>query len=248
MKPWYEQSFGQDYMNIYKHRDWEAAAREVRVMAQWLDLPKGSSVLDIGCGMGRHALALSEAGYEVTGVDLSNVLLKEALSHDGEGRVCWKQGDMRALPFAEGSFEATVNLFTSFGYFTLEEDNQLVLREIRRVLKEGGTFLIDFLNAEYVARNLVARSERIDEESGLNIVEERSISAGWVQKEITVSDCEAPDQRRRYLERVRLYSLEWFQKHLKAERLELKCIYGNYDGSSYDREQSPRLIMAGMTI
>src|SRR4029453_16550484 len=184
MKPWYEQSFGSDYMLVYKHRDYENANKEVRKMIAWLKLSEGADVLDIGCGMGSHALALADNGYTVTGIDLSPILLEEADRHDENGLVKWVQGDMRELPFEGECFDATVNLFTSFGYFTAEEDNVNVLRQIRRVLRLGGSFLIDFLNPAYVEHTLVPSSERRDEESGLLIQEVRSIRDGWVQKEI----------------------------------------------------------------
>lgn len=245
MKPWYEQSFGSDYMLVYKHRNWKNANKEVSKMIGWLQLPEGSQVLDIGCGMGRHAIALASSGYKVTGIDLSNILLHEALRHDENLLVNWVQGDMRELPFEEGSFDATVNLFTSFGYFPNEEENVNVLRHIRRVLREGGSFLIDFLNPNYVEQNLVPKSERIDEETGLFIQEVRSIKDGWVQKEITVSDPQSQEEPREYLERVRLYKLDWFDRHLGACGLALEQLYGNYDGSTYDPALSPRMIMAG---
>lgn len=245
MKPWYEQSFGSDYMLVYKHRNWENANKEVCKMIAWLKLPKGAQVLDIGCGMGRHAIALASFGYTVTGIDLSNILLEEAHRHDEDLLVNWVQGDMRELPFEGGSFDATVNLFTSFGYFSNEEDNVNVLRQIRSVLREGGSFLIDFLNPDYVEQNLVPRSERIDEGTGLLIQEVRSIKDGWVQKKITVSDPKTQEEPRQYLERVRLYKLDWFDHHLAACGLALDQLYGNYDGSKYDPALSPRMIMAG---
>ncbi len=245
MKPWYEQSFGSDYMLVYKHRNWENANKEVSKMIAWLKLPKGAQVLDIGCGMGRHAIALASFGYTVTGIDLSNILLHEARRHDENLLVNWVQGDMRELPFEGGTFDATVNLFTSFGYFSNEEENVNVLRHIRRVLREGGSFLIDFLNPNYVEQNLVPRSERLDEKTGLFIQEVRSIKDGWVQKEITVSDPQTQEEPRHYLERVRLYKLDWFDRHLAACGLSLEQLYGNYDGSKYDPALSPRMIMAG---
>ncbi|MFD0588337.1 class I SAM-dependent methyltransferase [Paenibacillus sp. GCM10027627] len=242
-------------MVVYRHRDLEQASREVRQMTDLLALPTGASVLDIGCGMGRHALALAEAGFQVTGVDLSRALLEEARAHDSCGKVEWRQGDMRELPFPDGSFDATVNLFTSFGYFSSEGDNVNVLRHIRRVLRPGGAYLIDFLNPLYVERHLVPKSQRVDEESGLHILEERTILDGWVQKAITVQEeaalpeaalCEAdPMLIRKYLERVKLYPLDWFQEQLLNAGLDLNKVYGNYDGSPYDRECSPRMIMAG---
>lgn len=245
MKAWYEQSFGTDYMLVYKHRNWENAHKEVQSMIDWLQLPQGAQVLDIGCGMGRHALALSNFGYTVTGIDLSDILLEEARRHDETGTVKWVQGDMRELPFEAGSFDATVNLFTSFGYFSIEEDNVNVLRNIRKVLRKGGSFLIDFLNPVYVERHLVPRSERRDPYTSLLIEEVRSIQDGWVQKEITVSDPYKQDEPRQYLERVRLLPLEWFERHLAECGLVLEQLYGNVDGSGYEAATSPRMIMAG---
>lgn len=248
MKPWYEQSFGSDYMLVYKHRNWEEANKEVGKMIGWLQLPKKARVLDIGCGMGRHALAMARCGYAVTGTDLSPVLLEEAKLHDEEGQVNWVPGDMRELPFEEESFDATVNLFTSFGYFSLEDDNVHVLRQIRKVLRPEGSFLIDFLNPVHVAQTLVPRSERIDEETGLHILEERSILNGWVQKEITVYDPQKREEQRQYLERVRLYQRDWFERNLALCSLGLEKLYGNYDGSAYEQEASPRMIMTGRAL
>lgn len=245
MKPWYEQSFGTDYMLVYKHRDCHNANNEMRRMVDWLRLPEGAKVLDIGCGMGRHSLALASFGYFVTGIDLSSILLKEAILHDADQTVKWVEGDMRELPFEAGSFDATFNLFTSFGYFMLEEDNVHVLRNIRRVLRKDGSFLIDFLNPIYVEKHLVPCSERRDEDCGLLIQEVRSIQDGWVQKEITVSDPDNHDEFRQYLERVRLFRLAWFERHLAECDLVLEQLYGNYDGSAYDAAASPRMIMAG---
>ncbi|CAM4190075.1 ubiquinone/menaquinone biosynthesis C-methylase UbiE [Paenibacillus endophyticus] len=247
MKPWYEQSFGSDYMLVYKHRDWENANEEARKMIAWLKLPKNAQMLDIGCGMGRHALALAGFGYSVTGIDLSQTLLDEARKHDEKELVNWRQGDMRELPFEPGSFDCTVNLFTSFGYFSLEEDNVNVLRQIAKVLRKNGSFLIDFLNPAYVEKTLIPSSDRTDEEAGIHIQELRSITDGWVQKEITVTELENPDKARQYLERVRLFPLAWFERNLANAGLVLEQLYGDYDGCEYEAIDSPRMIMTGRT-
>ncbi|WP_308638710.1 class I SAM-dependent methyltransferase [Paenibacillus silvisoli] len=249
MANWYERSFGADYMIVYRHRNWEQAAREVETMAGWLELPQGAAVLDIGCGMGRHALALALLGYEVTGIDLSDALLQKAREHNSESRIrSLVQGDMRELPFADGSFDATVNLFTSFGYFEDEADNQRVLNEIRRVLKPQGAFLIDFMNPVYVKEHLVPHSERIDAETGNYISERRTAVDGWVVKQIEISERDRPESGRRYEERVRLFPLSWFEQALAAAGLQLERCYGDYEGRSYDERQSPRMILKGRAV
>jgi ubiquinone/menaquinone biosynthesis C-methylase UbiE len=249
MGDWFTESFGEDYKVVYRHRNGENAAREIGAMMNWMNLRQGAAVLDVGCGMGRHALVLRDLGYEVTGLDLSKVLLNEARSAEAEGKISWVNGDMRSLPFEDGSFEAVVNWFTSFGYFADYGDNARVLHEIKRVLIPNGRYLIDFLNPSYLMRHLVPRSERVDEPTGLHILEKRAIEGDFVVKKIEVKP--PMDQEgnqgaiRHYEERVRLIGLSQFEEMLEETGLSLESIYGDYDGSPYSAESSKRLILIG---
>lgn len=242
MAEWYELSFGEDYLLVYKHRDAQGAKQEVHRMIGWLQLAAGAKVLDLCCGMGRHSLALAEVGYKVTGVDLSEVLLREAKRLDAEDQITWHQADMRRLPLQNGEFDAVVNLFTSFGYFREDEEQIKVLREAARVLKPGGRFLLDFLNPAYTAAHLVPNSEREDE--GQRIVERRRIEDGYVVKDIAIST--PGGQPRHYMERIKLYGLEDFRHMLKEAGLELQNVHGNYDEETYDPDKSRRMILVGV--
>ncbi|GGF59520.1 methyltransferase [Paenibacillus albidus] len=241
MSEWYEESFGEDYLIVYKHRDFGGARREVEQMIGWLDLPSGAKVLDLCCGMGRHSLALAEAGYEVTGVDLSEALLREARSQNGAEQVTWIHSDMRELPLA-GGFDAVVNLFTSFGYFEEDKDQVKVLREIHRMLKPEGKFIIDFLNPAHVIRHLVPHSTR---EDGENLIDEsRRIENGYVMKDIILTS-KSDGTPRLYHERVKLYPREKFQEMIAEAGLQLKKVHGSYEEESYDAENSRRMIFCG---
>ncbi|WP_058302272.1 SAM-dependent methyltransferase [Gorillibacterium timonense] len=237
---WYEKSFGQDYLLVYKHRDMMGAQAEASRMTGWLHLDPGSHVFDLCCGMGRHSLALAEEGYRVTGMDLSDVLLEEARRLDVRHQVEWVKGDMRAVPL-EGPFDAVVNLFTSFGYFETDAENGAVLREIGRLLRPGGRFLLDFMNARYVERNLVPYSERQD--GAVTIRESRSIESGFVFKRIVLSEPGKPE--RNYLERVRLYGKDDFERLLAGTGLILDQVHGDYESGAYSEEDSKRLILVG---
>ncbi|MDF2718318.1 MAG: class SAM-dependent methyltransferase [Paenibacillus sp.] len=237
---WYEESFGSDYLIVYKHRDTAGAYDEVKTMIGWLGLPAGATVLDLCCGMGRHSMALADFGYSVTGVDLSEVLLAEARKRDEDGRVVWLQGDMRCIP-ADGPFDAVVNLFTSFGYFASDVENEKVLREIARVLKPGGRFIVDFLNAPYVEAHLVPQSVR--REGGWLIEENRSVEEGFISKRIAIREPGKPE--RQYTEQVKCYGLGHFKTMTARAKLRIDRVYGGYDGRSYERESSPRLILTG---
>lgn len=242
MSEWYKESFGEDYLIVYRHRDFGGARREVEQMIGWLDLPPGAKVLDLCCGMGRHSLALAEAGYEVTGVDLSGPLLMEARAQEGADQVTWLQADMRALEL-NGDFDAVVNLFTSFGYFEEDEEQIKVLREIKRVLKPGGKFIIDFLNPADVIRNLVPHSTR--EEGNLLIDERRRIEEGFVKKDIILT-CKEDGIPRHYHECVKLYPVKIFQEMIEESGLQVEAVHGSYDEGAYDAANSKRMIFRGI--
>jgi SAM-dependent methyltransferase len=240
MTAWYQESFGTDYLIVYKHRDMQGAFHEVQKMMDWLKVPKGAEVLDLCCGIGRHSVALSEFGYKVTGVDLSDVLLNEAKRLDVNRQVEWHRGDMRKVPL-DRQFTAVVNLFTSFGYFDEDRENENVLHEIHRLLKPAGKFIIDYLNPTFVAAHLVAESDRCV--NGTYIHEARSIEDGFVRKRITISEKGLPD--RHYLEQVKLYDHASFLNLLNRTGLELNAVYGGYDGQAFEAENSPRMIFIG---
>lgn len=84
--PWYEESFGEDYLIVYRHRNRSKAEREIRSAVEWLHLKPGSEVLDLCCGTGRHSIVLEKIGFKVTGVDLSpfySIMLKSMQKEKG---------------------------------------------------------------------------------------------------------------------------------------------------------------------
>lgn len=233
---WYREWFGQDYLDLYAHRDRREAERNVDFVAQHLGPGQPNAVLDLACGAGRHTEALRRRGYRTLGVDLSLTLLGRG---PGLPRV---GGDMRRLPFAGGSFDWVLNFFTSFGYFESERENFRVLEEVVRVLVPGGRFLIDFLNRDRVLADLEPRSEL--EDGGRRVDVERWYDpvACRINKRITVRPEGAPP--RTYLESVRAYSREEVEIGLRWAGLELDGTYGDFSGGSYQSD-SERLILVG---
>jgi len=114
---------------------------------------KEGAVLDLCCGPGRHSVELARRGFTVTGVDLSPFLLGKARERGGEAvlSIDWVQEDMRNFRRPE-SFDLACSLFTSFGYFEQEDDDLKVLRNIHASLKADGTFIIDVISKERLAR------------------------------------------------------------------------------------------------
>jgi SAM-dependent methyltransferase len=172
--PWYKTFFGEDYLRIYDPiLTPERTQREVDGIVNLLALPKGSSILDLCCGHGRHSITLAQHGYKVTGQDLSEVFLreaeKEALANGVH--VDWLHGDMRNIPF-ENEFDAVINIFTAFGYLEDQGEDQKVLQQVCKALKQGGLFLLEMLHREALIRHF---SPHMIEHhpNGLIVLEER---------------------------------------------------------------------------
>lgn len=242
--PWYDRAFTRGYLDLYPHRDLPSARREVGGLIEHVPAPLVAAlagrVLDLGCGFGRHLLALRERGVDAWGLDRSGDLLAHALELDGgrlRGRLV--RGDFRSLPFGAGRFSAVAMLFSSFGYFD-DEGNAGVLRELARVLAPGGAALLDLMNPGRVRATLVPRSER--RVGALRLLETRGLTdAGRrVHKEVRVT---ADDGRAwGWHEDVRLYASGELEPALAAAGLALERADGDFDGRSFD-SAAPRQIL-----
>ncbi len=238
---WYERWFAhEDYLLIYSHRDEEEAERAIELILRAANAQPGWSFLDLACGNGRHALALARKGFRVVGVDLSANLLDKAREAAARDKldVEFVRADMRDLEW-RGEFDAVLNLFTSFGYFPSEEEDENILRASYRALKPGGWFVLDFFNAGAVTGSLVPRDERrID---GHTVIQERAIRGNRVVKRITIS---ANGETRTFTESVRLYRPEDLRALLARAGFTVQREFGDYDGNPL-LDSSPRCILFG---
>lgn len=232
---WFEEWFGEEYLQLYPHRDDAEAERAVATIGRCVGLRAGWRVLDVACGAGRHARAFRLAGTRCVGVDLSAALLRVARKVTDAGLV---RADMRLLPVRPRSMDLTVNLFTSFGYFDNDADHTAALREMIGTLKTGGWFVIDFLNPSTVRRRLVAR-ERLRVDGGeVDVGRSVSPDGHYVCKTITTSS------GKRFVERVRLFEPDEIAAMLEAGGIEIQHRFGDYDASLLTGE-SPRTILLG---
>ncbi len=153
------------------------AEGDVAAIVSALELPKGASVLDLGCGPGAHAQAFAARGYVASGVDRTRRLLRRAkASADARGlHVEWIEADMRDFR-RPAAFDVVCSLYTSFGYFD-DRGNRLVLENILASLKPGGVAVVDVSGRESVARHWRERSwAEID---GALYLELRSVTNDW---------------------------------------------------------------------
>ena len=235
MSEWFEEWFGEEYLQLYPHRNDAEAERAVELIRRTVRLQPGWRVLDVACGAGRHARAFDAAGAQCIGVDLSRTLLRLARRVTAAPLV---RADMRELPIRPGSMDLTVNLFTSFGYFDQDAEHTAALNEMIATVRPGGWFVIDFLNPAAVRRQLVAE-ESLDL-AGSTVRVSRSVSPDWryVGKRIRAG------QGRSYRERVRLFEPEQMSDMLEAGGVAVRFRFGDYDATPLV-SNSPRTILMG---
>ncbi len=240
---WYRKWFDERYLTVYRHRNQREAERFVCQWPFWRMLKPGGWCLDLGCGAGRYARAIERHGQKVLGVDLSRPLLCNARdSCNSLKAVYYVRADMRAIPSA-GSFSLVVSLFTSFGYFSDDENIEL-LKQIRELLSAGGFFIIDLPNPASVRKAVSTNPVTIRKNDGMKIREERYLDriASRVIKQI---DLELEGEKHRYFESVRLYERDELITLMRESGFRrLEACWGDYDGSRYENT-SPRLIYFG---
>ncbi|WP_103108679.1 class I SAM-dependent methyltransferase [Brevibacillus reuszeri] len=235
---WFERSFREDYVLVYRHRDDSAADGEIANLLERLPIKSTGRVLDLCCGSGRHSRALARRGYDVVGVDLSPVLLQLAEEQNTFPQLSFARCDMRNIPY-KGEFDIVVNLFTSFGYFSSDEENATVIRNMSQALKTQGEVIIDYLNPAYVTANLVAESTK--EVGEMLIKEKRWIENGFVKKRIEIHEG-ANSEPREYHEQVRLFEVEQMISMLEQSGFGQIQVFGNYQFEEYVANESPRMI------
>ncbi len=233
---WWESWFGEEYLDLYPHRDLASARREAAFALAHLPAPP-TPLLDLCCGSGRHSQPLAEAGIPSVGLDYSAPLLDLARRRDRH--LLLVRGDMRALPFRDGSFRAVVNFFTSFGYFLTEAEDLAVVAEIERVLAGGGAFLCDTIGRDHVLARLVPEERRSCGEKEYRIRRTWDAARSRLEKEIEVRRAGSSEIFR---ESVRAYSADELVALLEGAGLRVASVWGDFDESPLSPD-SPRLIV-----
>ncbi|MDX1932130.1 MAG: methyltransferase domain-containing protein [Capsulimonadales bacterium] len=139
---------------------------EVAFLIEALPLSPGDAVLDIGCGTGRHSIALARHGCRVTGVDLTPAMLDRARAGAEAAGVTVEWVLSNAAQFRrDGAFDAAICLCEgAFSLLGTDDDpierDLRILRNIASSLKPGGTFLLTTLNAHRLIRAVTPEQVR----------------------------------------------------------------------------------------
>ena len=213
-------------------------------MLEILGLPIDSRVLDVPCGQGRHAHLLAEAGLRVDAADYSKALLAVARRRGTSPGLRYHQADMRRLSRSwTARFDAVLNLFTSFGFFTDPGDDGRVIAEFARVLDVGGRLVWhgasrDGVMARFLEKDWWTTSD------GSVVTQHRSFDAlsGILTVESRLSPKSGREVRREH--RIRLYTATKLAELFARHGLVVEEAYSGFTHRQLDRRSSEMLLVA----
>ena len=187
-------------------------------------------MLDLACGRGRISIGLAKRGLRVTGLDLSPRSLELARADaDAAGvEIDFVRRDMRELD-AEGEFDAVANVFTSFGYFPTQKEDERVLANVARSLVRGGRFLLEMVNTIAIAKQFV-EADWDELEDGTLWLQRRRYDQLTGRHEATWTFVRSDGSRSELRHSLRGYTPAELVAMLGRAGLEVDGAWGSWDG------------------
>ncbi len=247
--PWgRDERFERDYMAEMLEK-WEEGVKEANFIIEKIQFPPGHKVLDLGCGVGRHAIPFARVGGQVLGLDISNLNITRAreISKSKNLKVDFICSDFRAL-LHEHQFDLVLLLGDTFGIFS-DDDNERLLNAACRALRNEGIIVIESCNREYIVERMAFQ---------------KGIGRTWREKDGVLSSKVSSFDllRSRYniwsesmllktgekivepVRSLRLYTLCELLRLLQKSELSLHLVTGGYDGSEYVTSSEKMLVIA----
>jgi ubiquinone/menaquinone biosynthesis C-methylase UbiE len=228
--------FDQLYLRTYAHIiDSELAPKEAEGLVRLVGLESGADLLDCPCGYGRHSIEFARIGLHVVGADRSPVLLAEAARRAGNGAwPRWEQADYRELPFEDGSFDCVANLFSSLGYWGDDGDRK-ALSEFRRVLRPGGTLVVETMHRDRLMAIYVPRQWH-DLPDGALLVEDRTIDYERGTTSVRHELVDASGERTAAHYELRVYTATELIDLVRSAGFERIECHGDFDETPLSRD------------
>lgn len=238
---WTTELFDEEYLRVWSFPGPDVTEQEVERLVNLLPSPP-ARVLDLACGNGRHAIRLAQRGFDVVGIDQTDVFLDlaRASAADAGVDVELRRGDMRTAEL--GRADAVLVLGNSFGYFS-EVANEQVLHRIAHALSPGGVLLVELLNRDRIIKNYRSTSNHVaadgtivelhstfDPITGINTVQHR-----W-------TDLRGGAQRR--VSKQRLWTPPELEAICHAEGLEVTAWFDGYSAQRLHLDARRLMLMA----
>jgi len=224
--------------NSYSHRWFEffhagiaesRTIRETEFICACAPLPDFRSILDVCCGMGRHARALSNRGYSVTGIDRDADAITRARELRGGPK--YVVAEIRDYQPAPEKFDAVIVMGQSFGHFDAET-NRDILRRLANGVRKRGRVVLDLWNPEFFAPH---QGER-DLKTSRGTVRENKRADG----DRLFVELDYPDRFQEKFE-WELFTPQQMEKLAKSVGLSLLIACTGFDAASLPSPANPRI-------
>jgi ubiquinone/menaquinone biosynthesis C-methylase UbiE len=213
--------------------------RQVGGLWTLLQLSPASCAVDIGCGHGRHAVALAERGPRVIGIDSSAALLDHGrlLAAKNSSSVRYIRADMRRLPLLCDCVDAAL-IMDAFGFFDTEEEHEAVAQEASRVLRTDGRLVLKVVNARHVLDDFHETEQ--EERDGVTVSVSNTLTGDppRLMQRISVSGARGNGLYQRH---QRLYQVEELSAALENAGFEIVDVVAAPDGARFDPARSPTM-------
>lgn len=228
----------------------ERTARESEGVVNLLELNKGSTILDMPCGYGRHSIALSAMGYQATGLDIDREHLKKARGDALEKNISvnFLERDIRNIgKDLGGKYDAVINMFYSFGFFKPEKENIQVMREFYRSLKPGGRLLLHTdVSPEMIANKTTIKESirNLENNNRLIILENYNPETKRMEGSWETTNAIGHVIFPRAFYSMRLYSADEFIGMAKDVGFKDAEVYGSFRGERFDKKSEEMIMVA----
>lgn len=253
---WWKNAFGNgEYplSDIFLSPNWvKRTQTEQDYLINKLKLKKGTKILDVCCGVGRHSIPLARKGFHVTGVDISKKYLDQAREQalrESLDNIQFIESDARSIDF-KGEYDLALNMFSSLGYFTDPKDDHKVIEGIYKSLKPGGLAVLEIYNSERLLA-VLGEFKKYDwltsqwaevKENGLTVLgdfmyleDEKAFQNKFVFLK--------GDSRKEMITFNRLFTKKDLTDMFESVGFQIKNVFGNMDGSRYKAKTSPNLVI-----
>ncbi len=149
------QRYAEYYDLIYRDKDYEKECDFIEEIFKKHSSTPVRSIFEGGCGTGGHAIPLAKRGYEVVGVDASEVMLGKAREKAQRAGLAmdFRRADLGSLDLHR-KFDAALCMFAVVGYLTGNQEVEKLIRGVRGILKKDALFVFDVWNGLAVLRML----------------------------------------------------------------------------------------------
>jgi ubiquinone/menaquinone biosynthesis C-methylase UbiE len=205
---------------------------------------KAKTVWDATCGTGAQSIYLHKKGYKVTASDYSKEML--ALARKKCPALAFKQADIRKARL--GKFDAVISIFNAIGHLS-KKDFEKALKNIHKNLNEGGIYIFDIFNLDYMRSNFISHefldcvketnnvkyvrfnNNRLNMNTGLMTINQKTYTQNGKEKPVITKDKWD----------MQIYSSSQLTEILKRNGFEI-IKFSNFYGNKFDNKQNSSIL------